>query len=156
MDLMNFLCSLSCQLARRGFRLPGTGQAWKLAGDRGAQARGTVYGERPAQRLDAVFQPEQPRAACGGGTTDAVVPHPYPQCAAAGFHDHLDHRGTRVLGRVGKHLRDHVVGGYLDRLRKPEAHSHVDHDGDRRAPAAGRPRTRWPGVCHGRIPAAHR
>src|SRR6266542_5392454 len=63
-------------LARGRIRPPAAGHDRKLAGHRRAAAHRAVHGERPAQGLDTVPQPDKTRAPHRVGAADAVVTHP--------------------------------------------------------------------------------
>jgi len=93
-----------------------------------------VHGERPAQGLDTVFQPEQPCAPHWVGAADTVVTYAHPERTAGGLRAHLDNRGARVLRRVGEHFRDDVVDAGFDWLGKPAIDPHVQFHRDGGAP----------------------
>jgi hypothetical protein len=69
-----------------------------------------------AQRLDAVGEPDEPRAAGRVGAADAVVANPQVQAAVACMDGDMGEGGVGVLGGVAERLRDDIVGGGLDRF----------------------------------------
>src|SRR5206468_7890708 len=78
--------------------------------DRGSRAFGALDGDRAAQGLDAVAQPDEPGAARRIGAADAVVADKDLQNPVGWRHLDMDGRRLRVLCRVGERLCDDVVG----------------------------------------------
>ena len=73
----------------------------------------------PAERLDAVGEAAQARAALGVGAADPVVDDLDDDLAVAAVTSTLAERGLRVLADVREALGDDVVGGHLERLGQP-------------------------------------
>src|SRR4051794_12767044 len=94
----------------------------RLAGDRdprpdlGALPGRASQVDRAAQRVDAVGEPAQARAAGQVRAADAVVAHLDHGELRRAPHAHGRELGGGVLGDVGERLGDEVVGGGLDWL----------------------------------------
>jgi hypothetical protein len=99
---------------RAGWRSAGKGE-FGVQG--GARAGGAVDGDGPAERLHAVFQPDQAGAPHRIGSASPVITDAEVQDRAGRLRADLDDRRVRVLGRVGECFGDDVVGGDLDPFR---------------------------------------
>src|SRR5438132_12091829 len=84
-----------------------------LRAELGAAARRALDDEAPVQRLDAVGEPAQARAAARVGAADAVVGDADAGDAVPALDADADGRGLRVLDDVRHPLGDHVVRGRL-------------------------------------------
>jgi hypothetical protein len=84
-----------------------------------ARADWALHGNGAAERLDAVFQPDEPGAPGRVGTTGPVIADAEPERTLDRLRVDVDDRSLRVLGRIGERLRDYVVGGDLDLVRQP-------------------------------------
>jgi 4-amino-4-deoxy-L-arabinose transferase-like glycosyltransferase len=106
----------------------------ELDQQRGARPGRAADRDRPAQRLDPVGEPDQPRAASRVGTADPVITDRQVQSAVP--HPRIDphHRRPGVLGSIGEGFGHHVVRRHLDRLGQPSLDVHVEPHRDRRAP----------------------
>jgi hypothetical protein len=108
----------------------------------GALATGAGDRDRPAQRLDAVGEPDESRAASGGGTTDAVVADRQVQAAVPRLPIDVRSRRLGVLGGVGERLGDYVVRRDLDLFGQPRRDVHTELHRDDRAAGEGLERAR--------------
>jgi len=98
-----------------------------------ARAGRAVYGDRAAERLDAVFEPDQAGAPDWIGPTAAIVADAQAKDTAGRLHVDVNERGVRVLGRIGQRFGDHVVGGEFHPLRQPRRTPHVELNRNRAA-----------------------
>jgi hypothetical protein len=62
--------------------------------------RGALQADPAAERFDAVFEPDEARAAGEAGAAAPVITHADAQEALGGLDFDVDDGGVRVLGRV--------------------------------------------------------
>ena len=91
-----------------------------------ARADRAVHGDRAAERLDAVLEPDQAGAPAWISPAAAVVADAQAKGMVGRLHVDVNDGGVRVLGRIGQRFRDHVVGGDLHPLRQPRDTTDVE------------------------------
>jgi len=87
---------------------------------------GLATTSRPRQRLHAVGEPDETGPTIGQRAADPVVADEQGQLRTLGVDHHRHLRRARVLGRVGRRLRDDVVGGDLDGIGQSRADLEVE------------------------------